>query len=122
MKIKLFSLLSTLLISAILLSFVPVNATSAQNNFLGKWGMEIEGGGIAWLHVQNSKGYLDGELLWIAGSVLPISHIYLANDNTLVVTRTDKQVHHKGDKEKNVHLYVHRPYVLPKQAMVLQVL
>ncbi|NNE78357.1 MAG: DUF1080 domain-containing protein, partial [Pricia sp.] len=34
------------------------------------------------------QGFLDAELLWIGGSVLPVSHIYLADDQTLVVTRT----------------------------------
>ncbi|MEX2512882.1 MAG: DUF1080 domain-containing protein [Cyclobacteriaceae bacterium] len=59
------------------------------NPFIGMWGLEIEGGGVGWLHVNEEKGFLDAELLWIGGSVLPVSNVYLADENTLVVTRTN---------------------------------
>lgn len=62
--------------------------THLANPFIGMWGIEIEGGGVGWLHVHEEKGFLDAELLWIGGSVLPVSNVYLADDNTLVVTRT----------------------------------
>lgn len=55
--------------------------------FEGMWGLNIDGGGVGWLHVNQEHGFLDAELLWIGGSVLPVSNIYLANENTLVVTR-----------------------------------
>ncbi len=56
--------------------------------FMGKWGLDIEGGGVGWLNVHQKQGFLDAELLWIGGSVLPVGHVYLADENTLVVTRT----------------------------------
>lgn len=62
--------------------------TRLANPFLGMWGLEIDGGGVGWLHVSEEKGYLDAELLWIGGSVLPVTNVYLADENTLVVTRT----------------------------------
>ncbi|WP_439483604.1 3-keto-disaccharide hydrolase [Cyclobacterium plantarum] len=64
------------------------NNQQLDNPFIGMWGLEIEGGGVGWLHVNEDKGYLDAELLWIGGSVLPVANVYLADDNTLVVTRT----------------------------------
>ncbi|SEJ55588.1 protein of unknown function [Cyclobacterium xiamenense] len=71
-------------------SFTHTTAeTRLANPFLGMWGLEIEGGGVGWLHVSEEKGYLDAELLWIGGSVLPVAHVYLADENTLVVTRTN---------------------------------
>ncbi|SHM52281.1 protein of unknown function [Cyclobacterium lianum] len=70
-------------------SLVKASAYDRMNNpFTGMWGLEIEGGGIGWLHVTEEKGYLDAELLWIGGSVLPVASVYLADDNALVVTRT----------------------------------
>lgn len=75
-------------------------AYESENSFIGMWGMSIEGGGVAWLHVHENQGFLDGELLWIGGSVLPVSDIYVVDDNTLVVTRTGEKVHEKGNKEK----------------------
>ncbi len=59
------------------------------NPFLGMWGLEVEGGGVGWLQVNEEKGFLDAELLWIGGSVLPVASVYLADENTLVVTRTN---------------------------------
>ncbi len=82
-------------ISSILVLFIVLNSfgnglTEIQlaNPFMGMWGLEIEGGGVGWLHVNEDAGFLDAELLWIGGSVLPVSNVYLADENTLVVTRT----------------------------------
>ena len=69
----------------------PISQSSTtENPFLGKWTLDIEGGGVGWLNVHNEQGFLDAELLWIGGSVLPVSDVYLADDNTLVVTRTNE--------------------------------
>ena len=75
-------------------------AYEAENSFIGMWGMSIEGGGVAWLNVHENQGFLDGELLWIGGSVLPVSDIYLVDNNTLVVTRTAEKVHEKENSDK----------------------
>lgn len=64
--------------------------------FDGMWGLEIERGGVGWLNVHGEQGFLDAELLWIGGSVLPVSDIYLADENTLMVTRT-----YQVEKNKN---------------------
>ncbi len=80
-----------------------------ENNFIGMWGMEIEGGGVGWLNVHEKDGFLDGELLWIGGSVLPVSDIYLADENTLIVTRTDEQEMQEGKADGRKHL---RTYTL----------
>ncbi len=71
-----------------------------ENGFLGMWGIEIESGGVGWLNVYDKEGFLDGELLWIGGSVLPVADIYLVDENTLVVTRTNEQVLKKGEEGK----------------------
>lgn len=70
------------------------------NPFLGMWGLEIDGGGVGWLHVTEEKGFLDAELLWIGGSVLPVANVYLADENTLVVTRTTNS--RKSDNRTHV--------------------
>ena len=57
------------------------------NHFLGMWTLDIEGGGVGWLEVHEKQGFLDAELLWKGGSVLPVGNVYLAEENTLVVTR-----------------------------------
>ena len=60
----------------------------AENTFIGEWGLDIESGGAGWLNVHERKGFLDAELLWIGGSVVPVGHVYQADENTLIVTRT----------------------------------
>jgi len=64
--------------------------SSIKTPFEGMWGIDIEGGGVGWLHVHQKQGFLDAELLWIGGSVLPVGNIYLIDENTLVVTRTQE--------------------------------
>lgn len=68
------------------------NLNQSENSFLGMWGIDIEGGGIGWLNIHEKQGFLDGELLWVGGSVIPVSNIYLVDDHTLVVTRTDEKI------------------------------
>ncbi|WP_405400217.1 DUF1080 domain-containing protein [Maribacter sp. Asnod2-G09] len=62
-----------------------------ENTFLGTWTIDVVGGGVAWLKVHEQQGVLDGELLWIGGSVLPVSDVYLVDENTLIVTRTSEE-------------------------------
>jgi hypothetical protein len=77
--------LSLLIISALLSVFV----TNAQkpDGFYGMWSLEIEGGSVGWLHVFEADGFLDAELLWRGGSVLPVQNVFLVDDNNLVVMR-----------------------------------
>lgn len=55
--------------------------------FYGMWTISIENGRVGWLEVHNKAGYLDANLLWSGGSVLPVANVYFADDKTLVVTR-----------------------------------
>ncbi len=72
-------------------------AQAAPNDFFGMWTIKIDGGSVAWLHVSNEKGYVDAELLWKGGSVLPVANVYFQDENTLVVTRTRES---KKDDER----------------------
>ena len=83
------------LLSIVVVLFIALNLSANQTPettlkmpFEGMWGLDIEGGGVGWLHVHQEQGFLDAELLWIGGSVLPVSNVYLADENTLVVTRS----------------------------------
>lgn len=76
----------------------------SENSFIGTWSMDIVGGGVAWLKVHEEQGVLDGELLWIGGSVLPVSDVYLVDENTLVVTRTSEQVLKTTSGKERTHI------------------
>lgn len=79
-----------------------------NNGFYGMWTLSIEGGGVGWLEVHNKEGYLDADLLWVGGSVLPVSNVYFADENTLVVTRTQEVVRSKqGADTERKHTITH---------------
>lgn len=76
----------------LILQFTSIKAISQNeaekksNEFLGMWTLEINDGAVGWLHVFETDGYLDGELLWRGGSVVPVGNIYLVDDKSLVAT------------------------------------
>jgi hypothetical protein len=76
------------------------NAQDSKKDFLGMWTIEIEDGSVGWLDVHEKDGFLDAELLWKGGSVLPVSHVYFQDENLLTVTRT-REVQ-KSEERKHV--------------------
>lgn len=80
--------LKSILIAVIILTAFFTNAQNSKKDFYGMWTIDIEGGSVGWLNVNEEKGFLDAELLWRGGSVVPVSHVYFVDDKTLIVTRT----------------------------------
>ena len=81
----------------------------AQKNeisqFLGQWTMDISPDMVGWLEVRQEEGYLDADLLWGGGSILPVPYIYMA-DNILFVGRDSRRVVREKDEngnEKRMH-------------------
>jgi hypothetical protein len=70
------------------------------SGFLGQWTIDIEGGSVGWLEVRQEDNYLDADVLWGGGSVLPVSAIFLAQDHILVVQRSNNVVR-KRDENNN---------------------
>ena len=58
------------------------------SEFLGQWTIDIQGGSVGWLEVRQEENFLDGDLLWGGGSVLPVSNVFLAKDQVLIVQRS----------------------------------
>jgi len=74
----------------LLVAFTPTASSQDMGghdaeHFMGRWGLFLPGG-AGWLHVHKDNGYLDAELLWRGGSVLPVADVYVAGDK-LIVTR-----------------------------------
>ena len=59
--------------------------------FMGQWTLAISGGTVGWLEVKQEDGYLDANLLWKFGSVLPAPYVYMAG-NTLYVGHGTRNV------------------------------
>lgn len=62
------------------------------SEFLGQWTIDIEGGSVGWLEVRQADNFIDGDVLWGGGSVLPVSNIFLAMDHYLIVQRSNEVV------------------------------
>ncbi|MDP4284024.1 MAG: DUF1080 domain-containing protein [Bacteroidota bacterium] len=69
------------------------------SNFLGQWTIDIEGGKVGWLEVRQEKDYIDGDLMWIGGSVSPVADMFMDNDGHLVVTRVDNRPRKEDQKD-----------------------
>lgn len=92
--------INLILIVAALLAVFNSNAQNSKNDFYGMWTIDIEGGSVGWLQVHENEGFLDAELLWQGGSVVPVSHVYFVDDNNLIVTRTGER--RKSDTRTHV--------------------
>lgn len=60
--------------------------------FLGQWTIDISGGSVGWIEVRQDKNYLNGDILWGGGSVLPVSNIFVASGPKLIIQRSNNVV------------------------------
>lgn len=100
---SLFAIGSLLMLSCKTEPPKPEPAPKADiKDFLGQWTIDIGKGGVgnvAWLEVRQEEKYLDGDLLWGGGSVLPVSNVFMTNDK-LIVTMANNVVR-KRDENNN---------------------
>jgi hypothetical protein len=78
---------------------IPAQKTDISE-FIGQWTIDIEDGSVGWLEVRQEENYLDADVLWGGGSVLPVSDVFLAADRVLMVQRSDNVIR-KLDENKN---------------------
>jgi hypothetical protein len=78
---------------------VPVQKTDISE-FLGQWTIDIKGGSVGWIEVRQEENYIDADILWGGGSVLPVSNIFLSRGNVLVIQRSNNVVR-KRDESNN---------------------
>ena len=79
----------SVLLFVFFLAAFSINAQDVKKEFYGMWTLEIEDGSVGWLGVNDSEGFLDADLLWQGGSVLPVSNVFFCDDHTLAVTMTN---------------------------------
>ncbi len=94
-KMKIIKLL---IVAVFVLTAFISNSQSSKNEFFGMWTIDIDGGSVGWIEVHEKDGFLDADLLWRGGSVVPVAHVYFADDNNLVVTRT-YEMSKSGDRK-----------------------
>jgi len=80
---------------------VPEVLAAPPEFYLGSWALTIDydKSNAGWLEVRQEDGYLDADLLWRSGSVVPADFVFVAEGN-LFVTRGEDIVR-KKDAEGN---------------------
>ncbi|HXK62217.1 MAG TPA: DUF1080 domain-containing protein [Acidobacteriota bacterium] len=66
--------------------------------YLGRWALFLPNG-AGWLEVRQEEGYLDADILWYGGSVVPVDNVYLDKEQ-LIVTRNRPVVRRKEEAGK----------------------
>ena len=92
---------------ALFFSTTPAIAQDDAEEFMGRWALYLPGG-AGWLNVHNDHGFLDAELLWYGGSVLPVANAYIA-DGKLVVTRVRDVKRNDGRSHQLTHRFEFEP-------------
>lgn len=85
------------LIAAIVLGYFSLSCNENKKNlsvelpqndvstYLGQWSFDFGDGKVGWLQVRQEEGYLDGDIMWAAGSVnYGLPYIYVAGDKLYV--------------------------------------
>ncbi len=88
-----------LLLVALLVFFTGSKTSAADvEPFLGRWALTLPNG-PGWLEVRQEQGYLDADILWLWGSVVPVSNVYMDGDK-LFITRNRELVRQKDEEGK----------------------
>ncbi len=77
--------------------------------WLGRWALFLPGG-AGWLEVRQEQGYLDADILWYGGSVVPVDYVTL-NDETLLISRTRKMVRSKDADGKPLRTQINTEWL-----------
>ena len=91
------SFLTTGIVLAFLLIISQLSkASDGPEPYLGCWALTLPDNVPGWIEIRQEDGYLDGDILWGGGSVLPLANVYMDGDK-LVLTRTRSMVRKRDD-------------------------
>jgi hypothetical protein len=93
------------LIFVLAITSSTIFAQANVDQFIGRWALFVPNG-ASWLEVKHEAGYIDADLLWYGGSVVPVADAYVDGD-VLVVTRVNRDVMAK-DEDGNPTRTQHR--------------
>jgi hypothetical protein len=93
-----------LLVSVVFTTVFIAKAQDYAAKFIGNWTLTIEGGGVGWIGIHDDPGFVDADLLWRGGSVLPVAHIYFIDSENMVATRTREVTRTMDNGEKRTHV------------------
>ncbi len=92
------------LLGVAVLAASAVVSSAVDSPFVGRWALDLPGNGAGYLKIQEMPGgYLDGSILWYAGSVVPVDSVTVTQidgKDVLLVTRISHE--NRKDKEGKV--------------------
>jgi hypothetical protein len=73
--------------------------------FLGTWALTLDydNNSAGWLEVRQEKGYLDADLLWRWGSVLPCEYTMIKGESLFLVQGSDVVKKRDGKPDRTIH-------------------
>lgn len=80
---------SSLCLALPLLAALSSTLAFADRPFIGRFALDLPGGGAGWLGVEETDGRLSSSILWRGGSVVPTQGTKIEGDK-LLITRTRK--------------------------------
>jgi hypothetical protein len=97
---KQFSIRLLLLLAVVALPFRT--EAGEADKYIGRWALHFDEG-VGWLEVRQEKDYLDADMLWRWGSVMPVGNVYV-QDGKLIVTGTSNAAFELGDGKIRTHM------------------
>jgi hypothetical protein len=87
------------------MSFQSFSQEGSVEPFLGMWALTLDydNSNAGWLEVRQEKDYLDADLLWRGGSVLPVGHTMITGDMLLLVQGQDVVKKVEGKPNRTLH-------------------
>jgi hypothetical protein len=80
--------------AALLVTTHFLKASDDIKPFLGFWAVTLPNNVPGWIEIRQESGYLDGDILWGWGSVVPLANVYLDGDK-LIATRKHDMIRKK---------------------------
>jgi len=101
----------SILITVTLLALSVTGFSQLDTNpFLGRWALFLPGDGAGWLEIRQEQRYLDGDILWYGGSVVPVSSVVMDNDK-LIITRSSNNVRKRDADGKPVRTLTYTTWI-----------
>ena len=93
---KKFLLAAGIIIAYMVIFNTLSKASDGPESYLGCWALTLPDNVPGWIEIRQENGYLDGDILWGWGSVVPLDNVYLDGD-ALVLTRSQRIVRERDD-------------------------
>jgi hypothetical protein len=88
-----------------LISTHLLKASDGPESFLGCWALTLPNDVPGWMEIRQEKGYLDGDILWGWGSVVPLAHVYFDEDH-IIATRNQEIIRARDDQGNPVRTQI----------------